>query len=212
MFFPHPNTKLHELFSFKPYQGTDPASAQFLFFGLDANYDKDIGNKPYFPEIVSYLVDGARYWKEKGFHHPFRNPDYRGDGRLYHERFAQIGFTTDHAEQVSFVELIDVPTYGKSNLNVNDLKASHMDRIFDWVRNGNASYIFVPPGVARLLRSTSQFSWLPDKPVSRQGSLPVLFHSTRKTVFSPFHFSCVGKNCLKKDRDLQIRDIGRLLS
>lgn len=118
MYLSHPNDKLHQLFSLKPYQGADPAAATFLFFGLDANYDPEIGDKACFSEVVSYLEDGVRYWKERGFHHPFRHPEYKGDGALYHRRFAEIGFTKEHAEQVSFVELIDVPTSGRSKLEL----------------------------------------------------------------------------------------------
>ena len=210
MYIPHENSRLQELFSLKTYQGADPDSAQFLFFGLDANYDPDIGDKRRFLEVVSYLEDGVRYWIERG-HHPFRHPDYRGDGALYHRRFAEIGFTRKHADQVSFVELIDVPTCGRSALRVDDLKASHIDRLRDWVLDGRAAYIVIPPGVGRLLRRTPQFSWLPEEPISHDGSLPVLFRSDKKVVFAPFHFSCVGKHCLKKDRGLQIRDIGKLI-
>jgi hypothetical protein len=181
-------------------------------FGLDANYDPEIGDKHYFSEIVAYLENGVRYWKERGFHHPFRHPDYRGDGALYHRRFAEIGFTREHAEQVSFVELIDVPTSGRSKLEPNDLKPTHLDRLKAWVLDGRAAYIFIPPGVGRLLRRTSQFSWLPGKPLSYDGSLPIMFRSERKVVYAPFHFSCVGKGCLKKDRDLQLLDIGKLIN
>ena len=211
MYFPHQNKKLHELFSLKPYQGADPATAQFLFFGLDANYNPDIGSKPYFSEIVSYLEDGVGYWRQRGYHHPFRHHEYGGDGALYHRRFAEIGFTREHAEQVSFVELIDVPTSGRSNLLLTDLKPAHLKRLRDWVLNSRAAYIFIPPGVSRLLRRTPQFSWLPEEPVSYDGSLPVLFRSDQKVIFETFHFSCFGKYCLKKDRDNQIRDIGKLI-
>jgi hypothetical protein len=212
MYFPHRNSKLHELFSLKPFQGADPATAPFLFFGLDANYDSDIADKRCFSEVISYLEDGVRYWKERGYHHPFRHLEYRGDGALYHRRFAEIGFTKEHAEQVSFVDLLDVPTCGRSKLQINDLKASHIDRLRDWVLDGKAAYIFIPPGVGRLLRRTPQFSWLPEEPISHHGSLPVMFRSNQKVVFAPFHFSCFGKNCLKKDRDPQLRDIGKMIS
>ena len=211
MYFSHRNSKLHELFSHKSYQGADPATAQFLFVGLDANYDPNIGDTLCFSEIVSYLEDGVRYWRQRGYHHPFMHPDYRGDGAPYHRRFAEIGFKKAHAELVSFVELIDVPTSGRSNLKLNDLKPSHLDQLRDWVLAGRASNIYIPPGVSHLLRKTPQFSWLPDEPISHDGSLPVLFRSDQKVVFAPFHFSCVGKHCLKKDRDLQIRDIGKLI-
>jgi hypothetical protein len=212
MYYPHQNSTLHELFFLKPYQGSAPDTAQFIFFGLDANYAPNVGKQPYFSEIVLYLEDGVKYWRERGYHHPFRHPDYRGDGALYHGRFAKIGFTPDNAECVSFVELIDVPTSGRSNLKSTDLKNAHLDRLRAWVLDGKAANIFIPPGVGRLLRKTPQFSWLPDEPISYDRSLPVLFRSDRKVVFSPFHFSCVGKHCLKKDRDLQIRDIGKLIT
>ena len=153
-----------------------------------------------------------RYWMDRGYHHPFRHPEYQGDGALYHRRFAEIGFTKEHAELVSFVELIDVPTYGGSNLRLSDLKPSHLDRLKAWVLDGRASYVFIPPGVRRLLRKTPQFSWLPEKPISHDGSLPILFRSDQKVIYAPFHFSCVGRHCLKKDRDLQIRDIGKLIT
>ena len=212
MYFPHKNNALRELFLLKPYQGSDPDTTQFIFFGLDANYAPDVGDQPCFSEIVAYLEDGVKYWRQRGYHHPFRHPDYRGDGALYHKRFAEIGFTSTNAESVSFVELIDVPTSGRSNLRSDDLKQSHLDRLRGWVLDGRASNIFIPPGVGRLLRKTSQFSWLPEEAIAHDGSLPVLFRSAQKVVFAPFHFSCVGKHCLKKDRDLQIRDIGKLIN
>ena len=63
---------LQKFFSLKHYQGADPATAQFLFFGLDANYDPNIDDMHFFSEIVSYLEDGVRYWKDRGYHHPFQ--------------------------------------------------------------------------------------------------------------------------------------------
>ena len=57
MYSPHKNRKLYELFSRKPYLGANPATVRFLFFGLDANYDPNIGNMRCFSEIVSYLED-----------------------------------------------------------------------------------------------------------------------------------------------------------
>jgi len=212
VYISHRNDKLHELFSHKPYQGADPATANFLFFGLDANFSPELGNQPCFSEIISYLEDGVGYWRERGYHHPFLHPEYRGDGALYHRRFAEIGFTKEHADQVSFVELIDVPTSGRSKLQLKDLKTSHLEQLRDWVLDGKAAYIFIPPGAGRLLKRTPQFSWLPEEPISYDGSLPVLLRLSQKAVFAPFHFSCFGKHCLKKDRDLQLRDIGKLIT
>jgi hypothetical protein len=77
--------------------------------------------------------------------------------------------------------------------------------------DGQAQYVFIPPGVARLMRLTKEFSWLPEKAVDYDGSLPVLYSTTNKTIFSNYHFSCIGKHCLKKHRDQQLRDIGSLI-
>jgi len=212
MYFPHPDLRLQELFAAKPYQGADPASARFLFFGLDANYAPNLPSQPVYSEVVSYLEDGVAYWKRTGFHHPFRDPAYRGDGKLYHRRFAEIGFRPEHAEQVSFVELIDVPTSGRSALHGNDFRPEHLVRLREWVLGGAARYIFIPPGVARLLEQTNQFSWLPSAATALAGSLPVLMQKEEKMIFRPFHFSAVGRYSLKKDRDLQIEDMRKLIA
>jgi hypothetical protein len=55
MYFPHRHNRIHELFSLRPFQGADPATAQFLFFGLDANYAPEAGDQTYFSEIEKRL-------------------------------------------------------------------------------------------------------------------------------------------------------------
>ena len=212
MYFPHADARLQELFAAKPYQGADPVSARFLFFGLDANYAPNLASQPVYSEVVSYLEDGVAYWRRTGFHHPFRDPGYRGDGKLYHRRFAEVGFGPEHADQVSFVELIDVATSGRSLLRVSDFRPEHLSRLRDWVLDGAARYIFIPPGVSQLLRQTEQFSWLPAAATTMAGSLPVLMQKDEKFIFRPFHFSAVGRYSLKKDRDLQVQDMRRLIT
>ncbi len=117
----HSSRKLNDLFKVKPYQGADPMEAKFLFLGLDANYEENLADKWYFSEIVDYLTDGVGYWQSKGVHHPFMLPHYKGDGKLYHRRFSQIGFRPENAKDVSFVELVNFPTVGRSQLKINDL-------------------------------------------------------------------------------------------
>jgi hypothetical protein len=104
MYHLHPSNKLNKLFRAKPYQGVNPETSRFLFFGLDANYEERLEDKWYFSEVAKYLVDGVAFWQSRGVHHPFMLPSYKGDGTLYHRRFAEIGFTPKDACDVSFVE------------------------------------------------------------------------------------------------------------
>ena len=114
MYHIHPSCRLIDLFVAKPYQGVSPDKAKFLFVGLDANYNSSIESNPIFSKIREYHEDGAQFWRQYGVHHPFLLPRYRGDGKKFHQRFSKIGFTKDQANDVSFAELIDVPTTGRS--------------------------------------------------------------------------------------------------
>jgi hypothetical protein len=210
MYCKHRNDELVELYSHTKYQGADPEKARFLFFGLDANFNACIDEWKHFPEIRSYLENGVHYWTDRGFHHPFLHPEYRGDGAKYHKQFSKIGFTREHAECVSFVELIDVPTCGRSHLEDDDMESSHMDRLKAWF-DGPAKYIFIPRTVGHLLRRTPQFSGLRKEPIRHQGSLPVLYESPQKVVFDHFHFSCKGRHCPQDIKDRQLEDIGKLI-
>jgi hypothetical protein len=49
----HSSEKLVSIFQDKPYQGCNPATAQYLFVGLDANYAADIETS--LPEVFDYL-------------------------------------------------------------------------------------------------------------------------------------------------------------
>lgn len=114
MYQSHPSTVLSELFARKPYQGVSPEEATFLFVGLDANYSSDIEQSTVFPALRAYHEDGPAVWRRYGVHHPFLLPDYKGDGRRYHKTFAKIGFTPDHADMVSFAELLHLPYFPSS--------------------------------------------------------------------------------------------------
>lgn len=125
MFNPHPSKELNRLFLEKPYQGAPPASAKFLFIGLDANYARAIENHAIYRPVLSYLNDGVDFWKTVGVHHPFLLPSYSGDGVFYHRSFSRIGFTATNSADVSFLELLHVPTCGRSSLTVADLDSDH---------------------------------------------------------------------------------------
>lgn len=188
----HPSIELRRRFAAKPYQGVHPAEATFLFIGLDANYDADIESQAVFSKILEYHEDGKSFWRRHGVHHPFLLPEYRGGGLKYHRNFARIGFEPAHAGLVSFAEMMHVPTVGRNKLKPEDLDPKHLDNLNDWIVNGEGRFVFVSSGVARLMRSTGQFCWLPSEAGLKSG-LSVWTEMPGKTVFLHLHFSNYGK-------------------
>ena len=192
MYQPHPSSELTELFRQRPYQGVEPATATFLFIGLDANYAPDVEHSASFRSILDYHEDGAAFWQRHGVHHPFLLPEYRGDGRRYHRTFSRIGFTPDHANLVSFTELLHLPTVGRSNLVPEDLDRTHLQQINAAILQGTAKHIFVSAGVARLMHSTKIFPWLAKMP-SGDGPLRIFYSDQSRSVYSHLHFSNYGR-------------------
>jgi len=193
MYESHPSSQLNAQFRQRPYQGVEPSLAAFLFVGLDANYEADLEVSPSFQSILEYHEDGVAFWRRHGVHHPFLLPEYRGDGRRYHQTFAQIGFNTKHAALVSFVELLHVPTVGRSKLYPNDLDPSHLQKLNAAILHGKAEHVFVSAGVERLMRASKAFPWLP-KAAPASGLLRVLYAEQSRTVCAHLHFSaCWGK-------------------
>lgn len=208
MYYQHPSNQLKNAFTFKPFQGAEPNSAKFLFVGLDANYARDVDESSIFKLLLSYLEDGVAFWRTHGVHHPFLLPGYAGDGRLYHKTFSKIGFTSAHASQVSFVELLHLPTYGRSALVPEDLDRKHLASLNAAIIDGQSEYIFIPDGVARLMHATGQFPWLPKSPLSTGGAMKIWLQSGDKTVFWHYHLSVYGKfQELKTKQLLEISDL-----
>ncbi|MEC4718285.1 hypothetical protein RY831_03935 [Noviherbaspirillum sp. CPCC 100848] len=209
MYKPHPSDELRQHFAERPYQGADPMAAKLLFVGLDANYDEAIAKSPAFTSVLEYHQDGVAFWRRYGVHHPFLLPYYRGDGRRYHQTFAKIGFQPDHAHLVSFVELLHLPTVGRSQLVPADLDSCHVKWLDNVIRAGEAQHIFVSAGVLRLMQSTDQFHWLRGghTPVD---SLPVLYDDGRRKIYRHLHFSNYGKFQAQLERERM--HIGALLS
>lgn len=209
MYYPHPSDKLNEIFTAKPYQGVAPEQATFLFIGLDANYDAAIEAHAIFPKILEYHRDGLAFWQKHGVHHPFLLAGYTGDGKFYHRSFAKIGFQPEHAGLVSFAELLHVPTSGRNKLDGKDLSRIHLSRLNTAITKGEAKYIFIPAGVARLMLLTSAFPWLQKKPLGKDGPLTILYRQENKTVYKHLHFSNYGKFEEQKRNELAF--IGDLL-
>jgi hypothetical protein len=198
MYSVHPSRELNDLFAHKPYQGAAPDQAMFLFVGLDANYEPQIEQKAIFAKVREYHDDGVSFWRKYGVHHPFLLPEYSGDGQFYHRSFARIGFGPQHADLVSFIELLHLPTVGKSVLVTTDLDESHLKVLNSAIIEGRAAHIFVPGKVANLMRATGVFPWLPKAPQEKVETLGVLFRDHSKKVYSHLHFSTWGKSQQKK--------------
>lgn len=194
MFRLHPSKKLQQLFEEKPYQGTNPFKASFIFIGLDANYRENIENDSVFDKICEYHQDGVRFWKTYGIHHPFLLKNYSGDGKLYHQSFAKIGFTSNFADKISFVELLDLPTCGRNIITKSDIRKSHIEYINSIISNGTKKNIFISANVLRLMQKFEDLKWIKSSRLKEEGcTLPILYKSNNSTVYLHLHFSNYGK-------------------
>ena len=200
MYYKHPSTTLNRLFSNRPYQGTDPMKAKYLFIGLDANYAEDIDQSEISQEMYEYLDDGVLFWEKYGVHHPFLLDNYQGDGKFYHRSFAKIGFTQSHAPEIAFIELLHLPTYGRSKLVPSDLDDQHLVWLNRVILEGDSKYIFMPTSVGNLMRQTGHFPWITTNPDVTDSELKVWFSDENKTVFWHYHFSTYGKFTATKEK------------
>jgi len=202
----HPSERLVSLFREKPWQGCDPSEAKFLFIGLDANYAPDIERT--LPEIFDYLASGPDFWRKTGLHHPFRLPHYNGSGKRYHVKFAEIGFGPEHADMVSFVELLHLPTVGRSPLTVKDLSTEHLGKLNTVIESGKAKYIFASAQVVNLMRQSKVFPWLEKSALRKVGSFDVLVEQNGQTIYQMYHFSCYGHQLEMLNRQIaELRQI-----
>jgi hypothetical protein len=193
---PHPSQNLTEMFRAKPYQGARPESAEFVFVGLDANYDAHIESSPAYPRVLEYHDDGVAFWRHHKVHHPFLLADYRGDGQRYHRNFARTGFEPEDACRVSFVELLHIPTIGGSELVAEDLDSAHLDWLNAIIQRGAKRNVFLSDKVIRLMIDSRRlldsrlFPELP-KPIANQ-VLPQLQKIEETTIYQHLHFSNYG--------------------
>ncbi len=193
----HPSTELRELFASMPipYQGRNPEQASVIFVGLDANYSADLFVDAVFSDLMlEYHRDGVAFWQKHNKHHPFLLEEYplkknRG-GVTYHRKFETMGLTAKHAEFISFVELLDVPTVGSTEKKkfwqlFNLEHARQLDAIFT---SGADRLVLLSGSVLRNMQHAKNvhgiFSWLPAT-VTRDK-----FHQIGKTEFHLVrHFS-----------------------
>ena len=203
MYVRHPSLELQKLFASRPYQGADPSLAKFLFVGLDANYDANIDRTRIFERVREYHEDGPNFWRRHGVHHPFLLPDYKGDGRFYHRSFARTGFSSVNAGGVSFVEIIDVPTTGRSDIEPYDLNPLHVAWLAGVLLAPRPGYVFLSAKVLRILRSQAPFSVLPSRPRGEAFGLPLLSIDGPRYFFAHQHFSAYGRATQQKQLEAE---------
>ena len=212
---PHHSPRLKAHFAKTPWQGINPMEAIYLFVGLDANFDASIDETLPIArrhilsaEVFDYL-EHFRAWLDRvEVHHPFRLPCYHGDGRKYHDTIAEIGFTSKNADLVSFVELLKIPTTGRSNLKLDDLSLDYLSDLNNTFVNGEAKYIFVSGKETRLMRQSKRFFPLLPNPLPIDGDLKVLRKENGKIIYEMFHPACWGWQKPKLTRQIsQIREL-----
>lgn len=192
----HPSDELVELFRRSPFQGANPESASVIFVGIDANYSEQISTTKFFRRIIEYQKDAVSFWKKYGVHHPFLLESYplkkNTGGVPYHRNFAALQIPIEFADQISFIELLDVPTTGNSSGNDaifwKLFNPKHSERIDAMLRSETKKVVFVSDGVIRRMRKIRRrfghFSFIPDH--DRQGKL---FDNGSTEIHKVFHFS-----------------------
>lgn len=73
---------------------------------------------------------------------------------------------------MSFVEMLNVPTVGGSQLVPQDLDSAHLDQLNALIVAGARRHVFLSDKGVRLMRASGHFRWL-RKPIANQ-VLPVL--------------------------------------
>ncbi len=133
----HPSEKLQKIFTQRPFQMQEPEKSRIIFLGLDANFDSDLEKHPLFTDFVDYIRNGIEYWRREKIHTPMLKSNYTGMGKKYHMKFQKLGFGPENAEDICFLDLLNVCTCGKSTENptlfrkllLSDSNQPHLQRI-----------------------------------------------------------------------------------
>lgn len=178
--------ELQALFPGRTWQGCDPANARYLFIGLDANFPPAI--QSYHQRVIEYLTDYIQFMDRYGVHHPFLLRGYRGAGKRYHKKFADIGFTHGHIISLSFVELLHVPTIGQNKLALEDLSDQHLQGLSNTLNAGVAEHVFACASVINLMRQKpNTFPWVLAEPQA-DGDLKI-WRRGPQCIYQMYHLS-----------------------
>lgn len=194
----HPSGQLCALFREQafPHQGQNPHAARIIVVGLDANYSPEISSiGDFFKHIVEYHTDGIRFWEEHRVHHPFLLGNYplnkTTGGVPYHRRFGWMNLGPEFAQHISFVELLDVPTIGRTESSVfwELFNANHARKIDALVKSGSPRMILLSKTLAsnymaEAKRMHDVFDWLPSE--FRLGKMATI---GKTVIFGAPHFS-----------------------
>ncbi|MBT3725890.1 MAG: hypothetical protein HOM14_00310 [Gammaproteobacteria bacterium] len=196
----HPSLQLVSLFKNKPYQGQEPSKSKIIILGNDANYSPEISTDSFFEYILEYHQDGVAFLKKYGVHHPFlldSYPFHRGKGGVpYHRKFAKLGLSQKEAMEVSFVELLHLPTIGNTGadkrLFYEMLDKDHLQWIEDIIFSGKNKFVVVNQTLAGMVMKISQrmdrLNTL-SQHIYKQPVPSVVLQLENITIFNGFSFS-----------------------
>ena len=196
----HHSPELNALFKAKPFQGQNPEKAKVIILGSDANYSEEISNHDFFNYILEYHVDGVKFWKKYGVHHPFLLENYpfnkTGGGVPYHRNFSKLGYSAKHAEVFSFVELLDVPTIGMTSTNIEEfwglVNVDHLKWLESVILNKESKIIFLSRNILQRLLEIAKkydiFTWLPDTKLAATG-LQTIYTKNNTSIIVSYSFS-----------------------
>ena len=136
----------------------DPEKAKIIFLSSDANYSQQMSNHLFSKTFLNITKMGLPSGKSITCHHPFILPNYpkefdkRKDGVPFHRNFSKLGLQSrPHAEHISFLEILDVPTIGNKSENkemfFDLLCRDHLKYIDKLIQGGGHKLFIVAKGV-----------------------------------------------------------------
>src|SRR6266480_451669 len=160
-----------------------------------------------------FLDDEVQIWQREGIHHPFAKYCPR---IMYHQRLADIFGRTEHKERlashVCFVELLDVPTVGRSSRHASRFESLLNPEHLRWIESlvfsrQRCVSTFVSSGVLKKIRrlgsaGSTAFGPLRETEFPRERGCPDrICHSGDAHVYAMVHPTrlCFLNKSLRED-------------